>query len=99
LLPCQPLAKSSDWQGIPRHPTPKKNIQNQMATNNSIEEIFFRFLEQFTFDEAQLDYSIVEKHSVILQALSDMGNSGTGIFDYCKRQMAFASKFGLLEMA
>ena len=66
-----------------------------MATNNSIEEIFFKFLEQFTFDEAQLDYSIVEKHSVILQALSDMGNSGTGIFDYCKRQMVFySSNFG-----
>ena len=66
-----------------------------MATNNSIEELFFKFLEQFTFDEVQLDYSIVEKHSVILQALSDMGNSGTGIFDYCKRQMVFySSNFG-----
>ncbi|MCC6411216.1 MAG: hypothetical protein IT270_06135 [Saprospiraceae bacterium] len=66
-----------------------------MATNSSIEEIFFKFLEQFEFDEAQLDYSIVQKHSVILQALSDMGNSGTGIFDYCKRKMVFySSNFG-----
>lgn len=66
-----------------------------MATNDSIENIFFKFLEQFEFDEAQLDYSIVQKQAVILQALSDMGNSGTGIFDYCKRQMVFySSNFG-----
>jgi DNA-binding CsgD family transcriptional regulator len=66
-----------------------------MALNNDIQEIFFKFLEQFKFDEAQLDYSIIQKHSVILQALSDMGNSGTGIFDYYKRQFAFySSNFG-----
>ena len=68
-----------------------------MATNDNIEQIFFKFLEQFKFDEDQLDYSIVQKHSVILQALSDMGNSGTGIFDYCKRQVVFfSSNFGSL---
>lgn len=68
-----------------------------MATNNSIEEIFFKFLNEFKFDEALLDYSIVQKHSAILQALSDMGNSGTGIFDYCKRQFVFySSNFGAL---
>ena len=68
-----------------------------MAANESIESIFFKFLEQFEFDEAELDYSIVQKHAVILQALSDMGNSGTGIFDYCKRQMVFySSNFGSL---
>lgn len=66
-----------------------------MPTDNSIEEIFFKFLEQFKFEEEQLDYSVVQKHSVILQALSDMGNSGTGIFDYCKRQVVFfSSNFG-----
>lgn len=66
-----------------------------MATNSSIEEIFFKYLSQFEFDEAQLDYSIVSKQSAILQTLSDMGNSGTGIFDYCKRQMVFySSNFG-----
>ena len=68
-----------------------------METNNSIEEIFFKFLMQLKFDEANLDYSVVQKHSVILQALSDMGNSGTGIFDYCKRQVVFySSNFGAL---
>lgn len=68
-----------------------------MAANESIESIFFKYIEQFEFDEAELDYSIVQKHAVILQALSDMGNSGTGIFDYCKRQMVFySSNFGSL---
>ena len=73
----------------------RTNASLRMATNDSIEQIFFKFLEQFKFDEDQLDYSIVQKQSVILQALSDMGNSGTGIFDYCKRQMVFfSSNFG-----
>lgn len=75
----------------------KHSSKNQMATNNSIEEIFFKFLEQFRFDEAELDYSIVGKHAAVLQNLSDMGNSGTGIFDYFKRQMVFySSNFGSL---
>lgn len=68
-----------------------------MAANESIEQIFFKFLEQIKFDEEQLDDSIVQKHAVILQALSDIGNSGTGIFDYCKRQVVFfSSNFGSL---
>jgi DNA-binding CsgD family transcriptional regulator len=66
-----------------------------MADNNSIEEIFFKFLTQYTFDEAALDYSVVPKHAVVLQTLSDIGNSGTGIFDFCKRQTVFySSNFG-----
>lgn len=66
-----------------------------MPTNKSIEEIFFKFLEQFKFDEAELDYSIVQRHAEVLQTLSDMGNSGTGIFDYSKRQFLFySSNFG-----
>lgn len=68
-----------------------------MAANSSIEDIFFKFLEQFTFDEAQLDYSVVQKHALILQTLSDIGNSGTGIFDFNKRQIIFySSNFGSL---
>jgi len=62
-----------------------------MTEQNSIEEIFFRYLTQFKFDEENLDYSVVKKHTVILQTLSDIGNSGTGIFDFCKRQVIFYS--------
>lgn len=66
-----------------------------MAENSSIEEVFFKYLTQFTFDEASLDYSVVKKHTVVLQALSDIGNSGTGVFDFCKRQTIFySSNFG-----
>ncbi len=66
-----------------------------MTENNSIEEIFFKYLSQLKFDEAHLDYSVVSKHARVLQTLSDIGNSGTSIFDLCKRQIIFySSNFG-----
>lgn len=62
-----------------------------MAEENSIEEIFLKFLNQFKYDEETLDYSLVAKHANILQTLSDIGNSGTGVFDFCKREIIFYS--------
>lgn len=68
-----------------------------MTEQNSIEEIFLKFLTQYQFDEESLDYSVVAKHSRVLQTLSDIGNSGTGIFDFCKREIIFySSNFGSL---
>ncbi len=68
-----------------------------MTEQNSIEEIFLKFLTQYKFEEESLDYSVVEKHSRALQTLSDIGNSGTGIFDFCKRKIIFySSNFGSL---
>lgn len=68
-----------------------------MAEKNSIEEIFLKFLTQYQFDEEKLNYSVVEKHSRALQMLSDIGNSGTGIFDFSQRKMIFySSNFGSL---
>jgi hypothetical protein len=68
-----------------------------MTEQNSIEDIFLKFLTQYQFDEENLDYSVVEKHSRALQTLSDIGNSGTGIFDFCKRKIIFySSNFGSL---
>ncbi len=66
-----------------------------MTENNSIEEIYFKYLSLFHFDEEKLDYSVVKKHSEVLQTLSNIGNSGTGIFDFCKRQVIhYSSNFG-----
>lgn len=66
-----------------------------MNENNNIQDVFFKFLNQFKYDEASLDYSVVAKHALILQSLSDIGNSGTGVFDFCKRQFIFySSNFG-----
>jgi DNA-binding CsgD family transcriptional regulator len=68
-----------------------------MIEQNSIEEIFFKFLTQCQFDEENLDYTVVQKHSDVLQTLSNIGNSGTSIFDLCKRQIIFySSNFGEL---
>jgi len=68
-----------------------------MAEENSIEEIFFKFLMEYKFDEQDLDYSLVQKHTTALQALSNIGNSGFNIFDLYKRQTLFySSNFGQL---
>ena len=68
-----------------------------MTENNSIEEIFFKFLMLYSFEEEELDYSLVQKHSAVLQMLANIGNSGTGIFDFNKRSMVFySSNFGKL---
>jgi len=68
-----------------------------MSDQSSIDEIFFKFLMQYKFDEKSLDYSIIEKHKTALQALSEISNSGISVFDICKREVVFySSNFGRL---
>ncbi len=68
-----------------------------MADINHIQEIFFKYLLQLKFDKKDLDYSVISKHMPVLQTISDVGNSGTGIFDLSKREVIFySSNFGIL---
>ncbi len=68
-----------------------------MSEQSLADEIFFKFLLQFTYDVNDLDYSVLAKHKVVLQTLSDIGNSGIGVFDISQRQMVFySSNFGEL---
>ncbi|SRX75183.1 LuxR C-terminal-related transcriptional regulator [Aequorivita antarctica] len=68
-----------------------------MTEQDSINEIFFKFLLQYNFNEKDLDYSILDKHKVALQALSTISNSGINVFDIYKRQVVFySSNFGTL---
>lgn len=68
-----------------------------MKQQDSIKEIFFKFLLSFKFEEEDLDYSLVEKHKIALQALSDICNSGISVFDISKRQTVFfSSNYGEL---
>ncbi|SRX76171.1 hypothetical protein [Aequorivita antarctica] len=68
-----------------------------MAEINHIQEIFFKYLLQLKFDKKDLDYSVISKHMPVLQTISDIGNSGTGIFDLSKREVIFySSNFGIL---
>lgn len=68
-----------------------------MSDQNRVIEVFFKFLDQFQFNESELNYSTVKHHSEILQKLSAIGNSGTGIFDISKKQVIFYSpNFGNL---
>lgn len=68
-----------------------------MTEQNSIEEIFFKYLSQYKFDEKDLDYAVLQKHTAALQNLSDIGNSGFSVFDISKLQTVFySSNFGQL---
>ena len=62
-----------------------------MAEPSSIEEIFFKYLLRYQFDEADLDEALVKKHAAVLQSLSEISNSGTSIFDLAKREIVFYS--------
>ena len=62
-----------------------------MAKQNDVEEIFFKFLMRYQFEEKNLDYSLLEKHKASLQTLADIGNSGVNLFDVSKRQIVFFS--------
>ena len=41
-----------------------------MTKENSIEEIFFRYLKHYSYDPVDLDYQLLEKHLENLQALA-----------------------------
>ena len=68
-----------------------------MTEQDSINEIFFKFLKHYKFEEQDLDYSALERHKVALQTLSTVGNSGISVFDISKRQTVFfSSNYGAL---
>ncbi len=68
-----------------------------MPEQNSIEEIYYKFLLEYKYEEKDLDYTVLDKHKLVLQTLSDVGNSGVTIFDICTRQVVFYSmNFGAL---
>jgi DNA-binding CsgD family transcriptional regulator len=68
-----------------------------MTEQNSSEELFLKFIQQYKFKESDLNYSALEKHRLALQTLSSIGNSGIHVFDLNKRQVVFySSNFGEL---
>lgn len=68
-----------------------------MTEQDSINEVFFKFLLQYQFDASALDYGQVERYKTSLQTLSDISNSGIHVFDLHKRQIVFySSNFGRL---
>lgn len=68
-----------------------------MKEQYSNEELFFKFLLQYRFNENDLDYAALDNHRTALQILSSIGNSGINVFDVNKRQVVFfSSNFGKL---
>lgn len=62
-----------------------------MERQNDIEEIFFKFLLRYKYEDENLDYPKLERHKAALQTLADIGNSGVSLFDINKRQIVFFS--------
>jgi DNA-binding CsgD family transcriptional regulator len=62
-----------------------------MREINEIQETVFKYISQLRFNEADLDYSVVPKHIQMLQALSEISQSGTEIFDLNKKEIIFFS--------
>ena len=62
-----------------------------------MQDIFFKFLMEYTYDEKDLDYALVDKHISALHTLAGIGNSGFSLFDINRRQVLFySSNFGQL---
>lgn len=68
-----------------------------MADSENLEEIFLKHLSQLEYYEEDLDQSVVSNLSTMLQNLSEINNSGIGIFDFSKKQIVFYStNFGMI---
>ena len=68
-----------------------------MPEPNSLEEIYYKFLQEFKYEQSDLDYTVLDKHIPALQTLSEVGNSGVNIFDICTRKVVYFSlNFGAL---
>lgn len=75
----------------------KYKIYLEMSNQKNVEEIYFKYLMQYQFDESTLDYSLIENRKSALQTLSEISNSGINVFDISKRQIVFySSNFGSL---
>ena len=60
-----------------------------MSNENSIQEILFKFLMKYEYDQQELDYSVLPKHIATLQTLSNIGKSGVNIFDVNRKEIVF----------
>lgn len=68
-----------------------------MPVKDAIQQLFFRFLSQYQYDEADLDDQQLARHISRLQVLSEIGHSGIGVFDIFRKQIAFfSSNYGKL---
>lgn len=57
----------------------------------NISKTYFKLLDDQKFNVEELDYSILERHKIILQKLADIGNSIVSVFDFSKNEHAFYS--------
>lgn len=62
-----------------------------MKTIEQLNKVYAALLSGQHFIKSDLDYTILEQHKIILQKLSQVGNSGITIFDLFKRVHVFSS--------
>lgn len=62
-----------------------------MNEAGSIQEIFIKQLLQLQYDEANLDYELLNTHTKALSVLANTTNSGISVFDFSKQKIVFYS--------
>lgn len=62
-----------------------------MTNTENINRIFFELFDEQPFVEAELDYSILEKHKPQLQKLADISNALITVLDVYKKKHVFHS--------
>ncbi len=62
-----------------------------MQSDNNIGLDYFEMMNRQKFNECDLDYSILERHKIMLKQLSVIGNSGLSVFDMFRQEHVFVS--------
>lgn len=68
------------------------NIENEnIDPRNAIYEIIMKYMANFHFEPQHIDYSKLNKHKQIVEALAEMSNSSIQIFDLNEKKIVFFS--------
>ncbi|MDR1652951.1 MAG: helix-turn-helix transcriptional regulator [Prevotellaceae bacterium] len=62
-----------------------------MLKLENIKKEYLELLNSLTYDESNLDYSLLERHKTILSQLARVTNSGITVFDLYRKTHVFAS--------
>lgn len=69
----------------------KKENQN-IDPRSAIYEIVMKYMEDFRFETQNIDYSKLDKHKNVVEALAEVSNSSIQIFDLNTKSIVFFSK-------
>lgn len=67
------------------------NQYNKLKEMDKLSEVYRKVMTAQSFDVADLDYAILERHKYLLSQLSLVSNSGVAVFDMYRQQHVFVS--------